>query len=254
MMTRMSRNPVRRARALFISVFVALATAVGVAPAANAYPVYPGDAINVRFSNGDIYSCTLNSVAHRDGALWGVTAGHCLLPIGGAHPVKIFAYDLTTPIASNLSDSGVVYDGGNAAGFADVAWFRLDNHVSDGGAVRGGTYNIPFLGPNTPLNGFTRAVHPNRAIAGRAPVTAVRRGQIICKDGGTTARNCGPVVHVNTKTGEIWSLMLAAQGDSGSPVYVLTPDRRALLVGVHSGAVGIFSVADASLPLPGGLR
>lgn len=254
MMTRMSRNLVRRARALFISVFVALAAAVGIAPAANAYPVFPGDAIIVRFSNGDSYSCTLNSVAHRDGALWGVTAGHCLLPIRGARPVAIFAHDMTTPIASNLAGSGVIYDGGNAAGFADVAWFRLDRHVGDGGAVRGGTYNIPFLGPNTPLNGVTRAVHPSRAIAGRAPVTTVRRGQIICKDGGTTARTCGPVVHVNTRTGEIWSLMLSAQGDSGSPVYALTPDRRALLVGVHSGVVGIFSVSDASFPLPAGLR
>lgn len=34
------------------------------APAA-AYTVYPGDSIQIRYSNGEQFSCTLNSVAYR---------------------------------------------------------------------------------------------------------------------------------------------------------------------------------------------
>lgn len=32
---------------------------------ATAYTVYPGDSIQIRYSNGEQFSCTLNSVAYR---------------------------------------------------------------------------------------------------------------------------------------------------------------------------------------------
>ncbi|WP_175934280.1 hypothetical protein [Corynebacterium sp. Marseille-P4321] len=256
----MFRNPALAVRSLVLPLLLALAVALGgavaAAPKASALAVYSGDQIVVRFSNGDAYACTLNSVARKDGALWGITAGHCLSPIGGARPVGVYAADNATPIASDLRGSGVQFVGGRGANnFTDVAWFRLDGHVQDAGAARGGNYSVPFLGGNTPLTQVTRTLHPNRAIAGRLPVSALRIGQIVCKDGGTTGRTCGPVIRVNADSGEIWALMLSAVGDSGSPVYTLGPDRRAYIVGVHSrGGYGVLSVADAALPLPAGLR
>lgn len=83
----------------------------------------------------------------------------------------------------------------------------------------------------------------------------MRVGQIVYKDGGTTSRSCGPVIRVNYNTGEIYTLMLTVGGDSGSPLYILTPDRKAVIVGVHSRSLGLFlDAADAVIPLPGGLR
>lgn len=74
------------------------------APSA-AYTVYSGDSIHIRYSNGERFSCTLNSVAYRGDAMYGVTAEHCLEPIGEAVPVTIYAADDRTVIGGDLRDS-----------------------------------------------------------------------------------------------------------------------------------------------------
>lgn len=234
----------RRVRALLVSLCVSVAAAFGGAPAAQAYTVYPGDNIRIQFSDGAVYICTLNSVAQRDGAMWGVTAGHCLIPRHGTVPVRILASDGRTVLAANLNGHGVKSEnGGSAWWFSDTGWFQFDPHVSHGGALRGGNITDRALGSDSQLTAATRAIHPKRPIAGRAPISWVRVGQIVCKDGGTTSRSCGPVIRVNYNTGEIYTLMLTVGGDSGSPLYLLTPRSKGPLL----------DIADAALPLPGGL-
>lgn len=41
------------------------APVLGLGATAAAYTVYPGDSIHIRYSNGERFSCTLNSVAYR---------------------------------------------------------------------------------------------------------------------------------------------------------------------------------------------
>lgn len=221
MMTRMSRYPVRRACVLLTSVFVALAAAVGVAPAANAYTVYPGDSIHIRYSNGDRFSCTLNSVAYRGDAAYGVTAGHCLEPISDAVPVAIYAADDRTVIGGDLRDSGREYWGDHtlAGALRDIAWFRLEGHVINGGVMRGGHVEIPFIGAINGLSALVQAISPDRSVAGRQGVNSVQPGH------------------------------------SGSPVYTLNPDRSANIIGIASGtAFGVLLAVDQLGPLPAGLR
>lgn len=239
-----------------------LALAAG-APAASAAPVHPGDKIEIHLSDGRMFLCTLNSVARKDGALYGISAGHCLAPVGSAKPVRIYSSDGEL-IASDLRDSGYVYELGGVSvgtggitpdGFKDQSWFRLDRHVAAAGSTRGGNLTLGLdRGMDNGLTQFARSINPDRAIGGRLPVSAVRVGQIVCKDGARTSRTCGPVVSTNPHTGEIVALLLSAEGDSGAPAWVTGRDGRAYIVGVVSGGVGPLEVIDASLPLPAGLR
>ena len=73
----MTFSVARRARTLAVSLLLAAATAVGLAAPAQAVAVYAGDSIRVAYSDGSRYGCSLNTVAHRDGRAYGVTAGHC---------------------------------------------------------------------------------------------------------------------------------------------------------------------------------
>ena len=248
----------RGVRNAIVSVVVTLAAVLGMAATpANALPMYAGDSIRIEYSDGVKYGCTLNSIAYRGGAMYGVTAGHCLAPIGGARPVRVLAADARTPISGDLRDSGFLMEGDSTLGGAlkDVAWFPMAGHVTDPRAMRGGFVDLPYIGAIQGLSGFAQFINPNRRVAGRQPVTAVRKGQIVCKDGARTSRTCGPVLNVNPHTGEIAVLILSLQGDSGSPVYTVNPDGSANIVGIISGAAyGMFVAVDAATPLPAGLR
>ncbi|QXB19279.1 hypothetical protein SAMN04488531_0907 [Corynebacterium coyleae] len=254
----MISSRLRRVRNTVLSLTVAAAGVLGMAATpAQALAMYAGDSIRIEYSDGEKYGCTLNSIAYRSGAMYGVTAGHCLAPIGGAHAVRVLAADARTPVASNLQDSGFELEGDNTLGgeLKDVAWFRMDRHVTDAHAMRGGFIDIPFIGALHGLSQFAQFINPTRRVAGRAPVTSVREGQIVCKDGARTSRTCGPVLNVNPRTGEIAVMILSLQGDSGSPLYTVNPDGSTNIVGIISGAAyGILVAADAATPLPAGLR
>lgn len=250
----MGWKPVRVLVATLLAVVVGLGAT---AAPASAYTVYPGDSIHIQYSNGDRYSCSLNSVAYRGGTMYGITAGHCLEPIGGAVPVTIYAADDRTVIAGDLRDAGRDYWGDHtlAGALRDIAWFRMEGHVTDGRVLRGGHVEIPFIGAINGLSALAHAIYPDRRIAGRHGVNSVQPGQIVCKDGGRTSRTCGPVLHVNEDTGELVVLIVAIQGDSGSPVYTLNPDRSANIIGIASGtAFGVLLAVDQLGPLPAGLR
>lgn len=249
-------------RAVVAALATVIAVACGVAPA-TAAPVYAGDKIEIHYSNGVKALCSLNSVAYKNGVKYGITAGHCLMPVNGGHPVRVYSSDGAV-IASTMADSGHVFDQGglnvglnglNSDSFRDYSWFRLDPHVTDAGRARGGNLTLGLdPGMDHNLTQFARSVNPDRAIGGRLPVSAVKPGQIVCKDGARSSRTCGPVVSTNTHTGEIVALLLNFTGDSGAPVWITGRDGRAYIVGVISGGVGPFELIDASLPLPAGLR
>ena len=161
-------------------------------------------------------------------------------------------------VATDLRDSGFELWGTRALGdvFRDIGWFRLDRGVTPTNMLRGG-YVTSHQGPavDGALNRINGALHGPRAIGGRLPVSAVRPGQIVCKDGGRTGRTCGPVLRVNPGTGEIYSALLTIPGDSGSPIYIVGRDGKAYIVGVHGGGRTPFdSEADAVMPLPAGLQ
>lgn len=244
-------------RAFVLALAAALGISTAAAPSASAYTIYPGDAVEIQYSNGLYSTCTVASFAYRDGAMYAITAGHCFLPAGGARPVRVLGADARTVVAGDLRDSGFEYAGGAklTAPTRDIGWFRVDSHVTNGGATRGGHVKIPLFARDNAISRSSQAIYPNRPVAGRLPVTAVRPGQIVCKDGATTSRTCGPVLHVNPASGGFTALMIAGHGDSGAPVYVLGRDRRAYLVGVLSaGAFGLLTVVDGIGTLPAGLR
>ena len=253
----MSFSVARRARSLAVTVLLTAAAAAGLATPAHAVDLYAGDSIRVAYSDGARYGCTLNTVAYRGGQAYGVTAGHCLAPVGGAVPVAVYAADNRTQISGDLHDSGYEMRGDNTLGspLRDVAWFPLSGGAHNGCAVRGGAVDIPLLGAVHPLTDAVRQINPTRRVAGYHPVTAVRPGQIVCKDGARTSRTCGPVLKVNPETGELAVLILALHGDSGGPVYTVNPDGSANIIGVVSGtAFGVLLAVDGLLPLPAGLR
>ncbi|GAB3078543.1 hypothetical protein CAQUA_10970 [Corynebacterium aquatimens] len=210
-------------------------------------------------ADGTFVYCTLNSVVERAGVKYGITAGHCLSPQGAKRTVKILGPDDRTVIASDMRDSGWDLQGKRVAGapFRDAGWFRLDPGVDVKDWARGGRVTLHKLDKNLekPINDALAAVNRPIAIGGRMPVTAVRPGQIVCKDGGRTGRTCGPVWKVNVKTGEIFSFTFSIPGDSGSPVYVIGGDGKAYIVGIHDGGATPFeSYADAALPLPSKIK
>lgn len=259
-MTGMVFRAARAVSGAVVAVVMALSLLVAsllVAPAASAaVVVHPGDVIRIQYSNGARYGCTLNSVAQRGGALYGVTAGHCLAPIGGARPVAVYAADGRT-LLSDLRDSGYTYEGDNTLGGAltDVAWFRLPGDAVNASVVRGGYVDLPFFGANHVVSQFAQRVHPNRAVVSRQPVTSVKQWDVVCKDGGRTSRTCGRVLNVNPDTGEIAVAILAWQGDSGAPVYTVNPDGSVNIIGIASGtAYGFLLAVDAAVPLPAGLH
>lgn len=258
MFSRVSR--LRRATAAAFAALIALTAGV---PAATATSVYTGDKIKVVFSDDHVYYCTLNSVARRDGVLYGTTAGHCMAPRhNGAKVVRIHGADGSV-IASNMKDSGYALEGRNGFSMGaegpkpnvirDYGWFRLDPGVRDTGTTRGGSISIGYRDVDHRLTEAARIITPPMAIGGRLPISAVHPGQILCKDGGTTGRTCGPVVSTNPQTGEILALILSLPGDSGSPVWMTGRDGRAYIVGVHAGTFRPFRVSDSALPLPDGL-
>ncbi|QNP90148.1 hypothetical protein IAU68_10960 [Corynebacterium lujinxingii] len=246
----MFRRARRRLSAAVAATVLSLTASFAAAAPAAAYDVYGGDLIYIKRHNGTLGQCTLNSVARRGGALYGITSGHCM---PGA--AKVLASDRKTPIASNLADSGYINVGsGLNERNDDIGWFRLDPHVKDAHAMRGGSLTAGVLGVDTKLVELWRSFFPVRGVAGRAPVTAVRPGTIVCKDGGRTGRTCGPVLSVRAGSGEIIAVLPSATGDSGAPVYMTGPGGKAVIVGVLSGAGWGRTLADAVQPLPAGLH
>lgn len=247
----------RRATAAVAATVVLTATAATAAPAPTVN-LYNGDRITVKHADGTQHFCTVNSVADRDGALYAITAGHCISAKGPKKPVRILASDDRTVIASDMKDSGYYLDGSRNFGdpFRDVGWFRLDGNVRPTHTMRGGNITTHVdAGLDKSLTDLSRQINRPIAVGGRISLSSIRPGHIVCKDGGRSGRTCGPVLRVNPRSGEIYSLLFTIPGDSGSPIYIIGRDGKAYIVAVHGGGATPYnSDADAVLPLPAGLK
>jgi hypothetical protein len=123
--------------------------------------------------------------------------------------------------------------------------------------------------------GLATDAMPNNVLPGGRPLVAdpdmaVHPGERVCHFGVSTGESCGTVEAVNNGWFTMSHGVVSQKGDSGGPVYVLTDDGRAVIVGMFNSTWGNFpaavswqatgkqvyedvhSSASATLPLPPG--
>lgn len=202
-------------RARLFLTMIAAAVAVGVSPAgaaaaepaaapAPAVTVHPGMEIRQGTT-----MCTLGFVD--PAARVAFTAGHCR----GAGPV-------TDRFGNALGEMALFDDN-----TPDGATVTGDHQLADWGAI---TLN-PDVAVNTVLPGG-RSLVLDQALAVQQP------GQPVCHFGIVTGESCGTVGVVNNGWFTMKDGVVSQKGDSGGPVYVLTPDGRAVIVGLFNSTWG----------------
>lgn len=198
-----------RAAALATSSVAALGLAlVAPAGAAPGALVFPG--MEIRQDNS---RCTLGfvDVATRTG----YTAGHC-------------------------RGSGTVSDkDGNVVGhqttFLDDtpngAVVATDHMISD--------WETISLAPDVQVNDIL----PGGRSLSFDPAVVPQKGQPVCHFGVVTGESCGTVEAVNNGWFTMANGVVSQKGDSGGPVYVLTGDGRAVIVGMFNSTWGQYPAA-----------
>jgi hypothetical protein len=68
-------------------------------------------------------------------------------------------------------------------------------------------------------------------------------GQPVCHFGVVTGESCGTVEAVNNGWFTMANGVVSQKGDSGGPVYVITPDGRAAIIGMFNSTWGRFPAA-----------
>lgn len=211
-----------RLRAGTVAVAATLGLLAGGAPAATAAPgtlVYPG----MEIRQGTTV-CTLGFVD--PGARVAFTAGHC-------------------------RGSGAVTDrDGNTIGhqalFADNtpdgATIDTNHMISDWETVQ----LDGDVAPNDILPGGRILVEDG----GIAPTP----GLSVCHFGVVTGESCGNIEAVNNGWFTMAHGIVSEKGDSGGPVYVITPDGRAAIVGMFNSTWGQFPAAVAWSAVSGQVR
>ena len=170
--------------------------------------VYPGMEIH-QGSN----VCTLGFVD--PGARTAFTAGHC------------------------RSDGPVVDRAGNPIGTLavfrdntpDGATVATDHMISDWEAIS--------LAPAPWINDILPG---GRILVSDASIVATP-GLAICHFGVITGESCGNVESVNNGWFTMANGIVSQKGDSGGPVYVVTPDGRAAIVGMFNSTWGNYPAA-----------
>lgn len=75
------------------------------------------------------------------------------------------------------------------------------------------------------------------------PAVVAQQGQRVCHFGVVTGESCGTVEAVNNGWFTMANGVVSQKGDSGGPVYVLTDDGRAAIVGMFNSTWGQFPAA-----------
>jgi hypothetical protein len=75
------------------------------------------------------------------------------------------------------------------------------------------------------------------------PSVVPQRGQQVCHFGVVTGESCGTVDAVNNGWFTMANGVVSQKGDSGGPVYVLTDDGRAVIIGMFNSTWGTFPAA-----------
>ncbi len=184
---------------------LAVATPAGAAPGAG---VHPGMEIRQ-----DTNRCTLGFVDVQTRTAY--TAGHCRSsgPVGD-------------------KDGNVV---GHQATFRDDtpngATITTDHMISDWEAIT--------LAPDAQVDDIL----PDGRTLSVDPSVVPQQGQPVCHFGVATGESCGTVVAVNNGWFTMGNGVVSQKGDSGGPVYVLTGDGRAVIVGMFNSTWGQYPAA-----------
>ena len=187
---------------------VALTVTAGPAQANPGVLVYPGMEIRQ-----DTNVCTLGFVDTATRTAF--TAGHCR----GSGPV-------------NDKDGNVI--GAQAMyrdNTPDGSTVATDHMISDWEAIG--------LAPDVQVNNIL----PGGRILVSDPGIAPQPGQPICHFGVITGESCGTVEAVNNGWFTMANGIVSQKGDSGGPVYVVTNDGRAAIIGMFNSTWGNYPAA-----------
>lgn len=185
-----------------------LALLSGPAQAAPGVVVYPG--MEIRQDNN---VCTLGYVD--PAARIAFTAGHCR----GSGPVR-------DRDGNHIGVQTVFRD--NTPNGATV---DTNHQIADWEAIA--------LAPDVMVNNVLPGGKVLVADAGVVPTA----GQPVCHFGVVTGESCGNVEAVNNGWFTMANGVVSQKGDSGGPVYVVTPDNRAVLIGMFNSTWGTYPAA-----------
>jgi hypothetical protein len=90
------------------------------------------------------------------------------------------------------------------------------------------------LGPEVAANN----VLPSGRVLVADPTVVPQRGQAVCHFGVVTGESCGTVDSVNNGWFTMANGVVSQRGDSGGPVYALTDDGRAVIIGMFNSTWG----------------
>ena len=172
-------------------------------------PVYPG--MEVRQGTT---VCTLGFVDLSTRTVF--TAGHCR-GAGGS----------VTDRDGNVIGEPTVFRDNTPNG----ATVSTDHLISDWEAIA--------LSPDVSVNN----VLPGGKVLTYDPAIVPQQGQRVCHFGVVTGESCGTVEAVNNGWFTMANGVVSQKGDSGGPVYVLTDDGRAAIVGMFNSTWGQFPAA-----------
>jgi hypothetical protein len=200
----------RRLMGLLAAAAAALAALlVPSAPAsADPVPVYPGMEIRQ-----DTNVCTLGFVDTAQRMAF--TAGHCR-GSGGV-----------TDRAGNIVGAQTGFEDNTP----DGATIDTNHLISD--------WETISLAPDVAVNN----VLPNGRTLVTDPTVVVAPGLPVCHFGVVTSESCGTVDAVNNGWFTMANGVVSQKGDSGGPVYSLTPDGRAVMVGMFNSTWGQYPAA-----------
>lgn len=184
------------------------ATAITASPASAAPPLPPSPAItpgagiashNASWTEGT--SCTAGWLAHDPaGRPVMLSAGHCDHGAVAMKWTQSDAYETIGTFTQSVDEGSVEDD-------ADIGLITLSNN----------------------------AIPADTRVLSRRPVEGVtidvKAGDVLCKYGNTTGRQCGPVLDTPTAS-KVRFNAPSEGGDSGGPVYLIQPDGDAIAVGV----------------------
>jgi hypothetical protein len=124
-----------------------------------------------------------------------------------------------------------------------------DNHVIGNLATfRASTPDGAIVATDQPIADYesivlTDAVAANNILpGGRAlqsdPGLVVTPGENVCHFGVVTGETCGTVEAINNGWFTMWNGAVSQKGDSGGPVYIISPTGQALIVGILNSVWG----------------
>ncbi|HME49825.1 hypothetical protein [Mycobacterium sp.] len=137
--------------------------------------------------------------------------------------------------AGHCRGSGNVTDkDGNFIG--GMAVYR--DNTPDGSTVSTTDSIFDYEGIGLANDAMPNNVLPGGRVLVSDPTVVLKPGEPVCHFGVTTGESCGTVEAVNNGWFTMTHGIVSQKGDSGGPVYVLTDDGRALLVGLFNSTWG----------------